>query len=251
MHGCRYATNERLLEKDETEDDFFCCTNHGMKWKSLMLVISLTLIIGSIVALGNLYHYYPSSCAFNAAAITTTLIFGLINTVVSISKIAEQGTIFVSALIFAYSTYLAFATVSAFPEPECNRYLQTEGSETSWLVLSCVIAGASVGWMAYKLGKRQMGGNAITGKEPEPKDGNDVVTVQVGDPTAGGGSSVSLEPEAYLLYHFIMVLAAVYTAMLLTDWGARSGRRALLASAPSVPGDSCTSRSRADSLGTS
>lgn len=214
-----YTTNQELLEKDEAEDDFLCCSNGGMKWKGLMLAVSLTLIVGSLVALGQLYHYYPSSCAFNGTAITTTLVFGLINTAVSISRIAEQGTIFVSALIFAYSTYLAFATVSAFPEPQCNRYLHSGGSETAWLVLSCFIAGASIGWMAFKLGKRQMGANAMSGKEPEPKDATDVVTVQVGEPARGGGSAVSLEPEAYLSYHFVMLLAALYTAMLLTDWG--------------------------------
>merc|ERR1712159_870656 len=82
-----YTMNEWLLEKDMQEDAFLCCNNGGMKWKIFMLLVSIILIVGSLVSLGYLYHFYPAACAFNNRAITTTLLFSLANTLLSISKV--------------------------------------------------------------------------------------------------------------------------------------------------------------------
>jgi len=229
-----YTVNEALLAKDERRDLFFGCSNGGSAYKGVMLLISLALLLGALVGLGALYHFFPPACPFNATAVTTTLVLGVLNTAVSISALSEHGNIFVASLVLSYTTYLAYSTLSAFPEPECNAYATTTSAETSWIVVSCVIAGGTVGYIAYKLGKRHMGGNAMTGKTPEaPPEApvsHDVVTVKV-DATAtdgagagAGGAPAAPKPEpvearSYLSYHFAMLLIAVYMAMLFTDWG--------------------------------
>ena len=92
-----------------------------------------------------MYAHWPQSCGFNPLAITTTLLFGLGNTAVAISKVAEHGSILTSGLIFAYSTWLCYAAISAFPDTDCNPMMSTadEGSaeHTLLLIVSIIVAG--------------------------------------------------------------------------------------------------------------
>ena len=144
-----YSLNESLLAKDAREDVFFGLENNGFKYHGVILFLSALLYVGAFTAIGLMYSYWPQSCAFNPLAITTTLLFGLLNTGLSISKIAEHGSILCSGLIFAYSVWLCFASLSAFPDPVCNIYQSDnpeEGSSEHYLMLivSCLVAGVRV-----------------------------------------------------------------------------------------------------------
>ena len=132
-------------------------------------------------------------CSFNPLAITTTLLFGLLNTAISISKVAEHGSILCSALIFAYQAWLCYSSLAAFPDPTCNPMQASRAEEGSdghvfMLVVSIVVAGLSCGYFAYRMGSKAIGGNAMTGgasKAPgfsaaesaPPPTGHDDVTV--------------------------------------------------------------------------
>eukprot|EP00325_Prymnesiales_sp_UTEX-LB-985_P000107 CAMPEP_0174701982 /NCGR_PEP_ID=MMETSP1094-20130205/6426_1 /TAXON_ID=156173 /ORGANISM="Chrysochromulina brevifilum, Strain UTEX LB 985" /LENGTH=446 /DNA_ID=CAMNT_0015899697 /DNA_START=212 /DNA_END=1550 /DNA_ORIENTATION=+ len=217
--------SEAWVEKDNEKEAFFCgIPNEGMKWKGFMLILSVGLLTGSITVLGLLYHYFPSGCAFNVLACTTTLIFGLINLAVQVF-LTTHGNIFVSGLVFFYTTYLCYASVSAMPVSECN---PTIGEDSLvWLVLSCVIAGLTVGYFSFRMGGRQMKGHMATSKAAASVkgDGADEVKVKV---EGEKGEKVEEEeiieaPEECFNYvfrfHFIMFIVAVYFAMMLTDWG--------------------------------
>jgi len=71
-----------------------------------------------------------------------------------------------------------------------------------------------------------MGSNMMSGKSPEEAgDATDVVTVQVegdggkAEGEAGKAEGDDVEAENFLTYHFVMLIIAVYTSMMLTDWG--------------------------------
>jgi len=224
-----YTLNGKLLMMDELEKPLCCCTNQGSKYQCIMFIVSLTLIFGSIALIGVMYHYFPASCTFNGLACTTTLIFGVINTVVSISKLShEKASLFVSALVFAYTTYLCYASVSAMPIPSCNAMIGNEtNSELPWLILSCMIAALTIAYFAFRMGGKatapKMGSNAMTGGAPEEAEsgGADTVTVQVAGEKDGKGEEEKelVEPQSFLAYHFVMFIVAVYMGMMLTDWG--------------------------------
>ena len=61
-----------------------------------------------------MYTHFSMACAFNPLAITTTLLFNILNTSISLSPIAEHGSILCSGLIFAY-IFLCYSTLSALP----------------------------------------------------------------------------------------------------------------------------------------
>ena len=221
-----YSANEKMLEKDDNMDDLLCCTNTGSLWKAVMLSGTLGLLTVAITGIVLLYKFYPSECAFNATATTTTLIFSLINFGVTVSPIAPHGTILVAALIFTYSTYLAFAAVSAYPDGSCNPFMNDSDEDVLWLVVSCAMASVTVAYMAWKMGKRNMGGNMMSGKQADGTEAKapvggahtDAVTVEVDN----GTGQEEVEDASFLSYHFVMLLAALYAAMLVTDWGSSS-----------------------------
>ena len=91
----------------------------------------------------------------------------MINSAISVSKIAEHGSILCSAMIMSYSTWLCYSSVAALPEPVCNPHQRVdedfEGSTEHYgmLIVSCGVAGLSCGYFAYKQGAAAIGGNDL------------------------------------------------------------------------------------------
>ncbi len=220
-----YTVNGNLIAKDEAGDSLLCLENEGFKWRGVLLALSALTYVGVITAVALLYSRWPMSCPFNPLAVTTALILGLINTAISISAISEHGALFTSALVHAYSMWLAFSALSSFPVAECNAMLDGASpnpQKQAWLIgSSCVVTALSVSYMAWRMGSRQIGTNVMNGKADDEAAGaaaNDQVTVEV----AGERREVVLEPDSFGTYHFVMLLVSVYFSMLLTDWGVAS-----------------------------
>ena len=236
-----YSMNDLLLAKDERQDVFFGLENEGFKYHGVILVLSTLLYAAAFTGIALMYATWEMACTFNPLAISTTLLFGLVNTTIAISKIAEHGSLLCSGIIFAYSTWLCYASIAAFPDPVCNpmgRDMGAGGSSSHvWmLVLSCAIATISCAYFAFRMGSKAIGGNAMTGgpsRAPAMTDGgavemvdvarNDHVTVGVKDDTSSAGGSstgaIDIESASYFGYHVRMLIISMYMAMLLTDWG--------------------------------
>jgi len=241
-----YSINSRLLEKDDAQDRFFGCDNGGNKYKVLILIVSFLIYVGCLSAIGVLYAQWPQACAFNAGAITTTLLFNLLNTGLSISSVADHGSILCSGLVFAYTTYLCYSALNSFPVGNCNPTLSEQGDHVGWLIASICVAAISVGYIAYRVGAKEVGANALNGGPSKAAamdlgshstDGNlaggvelggggkqtahdeVAVTVQEQGARAADSAGDALEGRSYLTYHLKMALISVWISMLLTDWG--------------------------------
>jgi len=202
--------------------------------------------VGCLSAIGVLYAQWPQACAFNAGAITTTLLFNLLNTGLSISSVADHGSILCSGLVFAYTTYLCYSALNSFPVGNCNPTLSEQGDHVGWLIASICVAGISVGYIAYRVGAKEVGANALNGGPSKAaaidlgSHGTDgklaggvelggsgkqtahdevAVTVQDQGARAVASDSEAIEGRSYLTYHLKMALISVWISMLLTDWG--------------------------------
>ena len=242
-----YALNSILVEKDEEQG--------GNTYKAINLLLAALCIVGSLAAIGAFYAIWPlgsvlnadsteTSCAFNPLAITTTLLFGILNTALSISSVADHGSLLCSALVLAYTTWLCYATLAAFPLAECNP-LHSDTDHAGALATSCIVAGLSLGYIAYRTGSKQLGGNAMTGgaskapaleladlkgggnlgSNPPTPPANDEVVVHVAGEAPGRAAAQMAEErivpsdESYWGYHLQMFIVCMYMAMVLTDWG--------------------------------
>ena len=189
--------------------------------------------------LRRLGYLFPSSCSFNTAITTITLLFVLINTVVGMmGKYVPHGSIFTSALVTCYCTYLGYGALSSMKwddeNSECNPL--DESQNTFQMVLNIVFAGGALfmtGWGAgmYHQGKGGLGGKQEVGPGgvtagvsaatsaagvPPADEGpikNDQVTVDI------NADENELTPASFWRYHLIMTLCSIYMAMLLTNWG--------------------------------
>ena len=232
---CGYSTNTWLIEKDEREDVFCGLSNNGFKYHGVILVLAALFYVFAIGLIVFMFAWWPmGACAFNPLAVITTLLFGVLNTVVSLSKIAPHGSILCSGLIFAYQAFICYMSLTSFPDDVCNpNVIQGDGL---MLLVSCLVAGITCGYFAYRGGSQAIGGNAMKGgaskapaieltsmgASPVPTTAaHDQVTVQV----EGGSSSgeIPVESQGFFAYHLTMFLICNYMAMLFTDWGVPGG----------------------------
>jgi len=217
-----YNTNALFIEKDEQEDVFFGCPNGGNTYKIFLLLLTLGLYTGSWVGTGYMYANFPGGgdCTFNSLAITTNLVFGIVTSLIGMTKIAPHASIFVSALVTAYTTWMVASALSSFPLEQCNPSLANSG--VWWLVLSCVIMVIAIAYIATQINRWTQSTTAIAGGGGVGKVNSDEVTVQVIDEGASSPDS-EVEPQAFGFYHLLMFATSLYLAMLLTDWGVSHG----------------------------
>lgn len=84
-----YSTNSLFLEKDEAEDLFFGCENNGNAYKITLVLLSLSLFGGAFTGSAFMYSRFPGGgdCGFNTLAITTNLVFGIITSLIGLTKV--------------------------------------------------------------------------------------------------------------------------------------------------------------------
>lgn len=99
-----YNINEACVEKaDKAELDEG--EGAGKKWLGALLFSSAFLFISSLVVIGVMFHLF-TGCTSNTTFIAITLVLGVLTTVVQLT--GEEASLFTSACIFAYSTYLCY-----------------------------------------------------------------------------------------------------------------------------------------------
>jgi hypothetical protein len=221
-----YTMNRRMIERDDAVPPaaLLCLDNsNGTAWKKLNVFLCAVIYAGVLAAWVVLYRYFPmSTCGFNPMAVTTTLLFVLVTTAISISRIAPHGALLVSALVSAYTTYLCYGAMAAMPYAECNPALASEGVGTA--VLSIAIATFTVAYLSFTAGRRET--NRMNAQERAPAAGAEVperaaadnVTVKV-EGEEGPDRMDVVEPQGYWHYYLVMLLMAIYISMMLTNWG--------------------------------
>jgi len=217
-----YNTNALFVEKDEQEDVFCGCSNGGNTYKIVLIVFTLLLYAGAFTGTGYMFSHFGSggSCGFNTLALTTNLIFGIVNSFIGLTKIAPHASVFVSALVTAYTTWMTASALSSFPLAECNPSLNHSG--VGWTILSCALTGFVLAYIAKSINRWSQSTSDIASGGGVGKVATDDVKIQVADaPDAEVGREV--EPQSFGFYHLLMLSVSLYLAMLLTDWGVNHG----------------------------
>ena len=139
-----FNLNENWVEKaDKAELDEG--EGAGKKWLGALLLSCAVMIIGSLVAIIFMFVYF-TGCDSNNAFITITLIAGIALTLIQLFT-SEEGSLFTSSCIFAYSTYLCYSAVSKNPSEQCNPVLGEES--IGGILLGLLVTFISVMWTSY------------------------------------------------------------------------------------------------------
>jgi len=213
-----YKVNELFVQKDEDEDVFFGCSNGGNTYKIFLILVTIAFYGASFTGTALMYSKYPSDdCTFNTLAITTNLIFGIISTIIGMTKVAPHASIFVSAVVTLYTTWMCASALSSFPVERCNPTLEHDG--VWFTVISCVVASFTIGLVANSIKRIHAASSSVIGGGTGKVGEADVKVVIDED----GPSDQEVEPASFGWYHFLMMTISLYLAMLITDWGVEHG----------------------------
>jgi len=204
-----YRTNEQFVEWDEQSEG-----ESMFSWK-LCLLVGAALLYGGSIAVWVLSSqwYGMDGCSGPQALIAITIIATLSLSLVSCTKIAPHGTLFTSAVVTADASYLLYSALSSSPDPTCNPF--DHGAAPDVLV-GILVAAVSMGAFAWSATNQK---DAILGKASANSELT--VTLEAGsasDAPADADDERAVSPESWWTYHLMMVIVALYMAMLLSDW---------------------------------
>ncbi|KAF0689146.1 Aste57867_19418 [Aphanomyces stellatus] len=216
-----YNVRDFLLEKIEAADAdesrsllSNTTTSYGCLWKSLFLGLIVLSLGGSLVGIGFLYHYFDA-CRIGTVFTSITLVAVL--AISGLSATAWIGAGLLPPAIFAlYIVFLAYESLSANPNATCNPFLQYQASSTLNTVVAAIIGAATITWTSWSTAASLI---RLDVDDDDDGDENDPSTALVKSDRAMPKSD---EVPSWQ-FHLIMVLGAMYMAMVLTEWDTASG----------------------------
>ena len=253
-----YNVHEWLVAKMEAIDEDLqrngyeigLCSN---SYRNFYLFLSFLLIIISIVGLALQYKYFGGACPLHNFFISETLVIGVIFILISMMNIVGRGLL-PPSIIFAYNTYLCYGALTNNPDTNCNIFA-TKQSDAS-IYTGLVIMAFSVTWMGYSSagnmskavrmdGEQHSVDNPVTTSNiadwPKGKDKNATAGTaaayqndedddeESGTKTKSSRASstsssttttnTNEDIDKPWLFHFVMCMAGMYIAMVVTNWG--------------------------------
>ena len=216
-------------------------------WKVLYFFKAVGLLVGSLVVLGLLFHWFGNACPLNNFFIAQTIAVGVALTVVAVTPAVGRGLL-PPAAVFAYNTFLTYSAITNNPDTTCNLFARAENQSQASVVIGLLVAVVSVTYMAVSSASKMEAavtvdarvvkqesplGAAGAAKEWGSRQGG---SYQGGDEEEAGGAAAAAraaaEPDAAasrkeaVIFHATMFLAGCYVAMMASNWGSPSATAA-------------------------
>jgi hypothetical protein len=204
--------------------------------RQLYLLLGATLagFLGTIGLTTLMFFVYnpqgSQPCSLNVCLIVISLLLITAFSVISVHPIAKKGSLFPSAIIGLYCSYLTYSALASEPNDyKCNSLSEHATTASgSTLALSMLATLAAVVWSAVRAGSN-------TALVSTASDSSSEASALAGEPlleTSGARTSAAEEGEAqramdefepvaynYSFFHLIFALASMYIGMLMTGWG--------------------------------
>lgn len=131
-----------------------CC------YQSLLVIGALFMIAVNIVLWVLMYTWFgKSGCSLNLTLISLTIVAVVALNVVSIA--VKHGSIFVTALVCLYGTYLCYAGIQSKGDPSCNAFPGNRNTLSLWI--GVIITAVTSAYTGYSVAHQVM-------KESDPKE---------------------------------------------------------------------------------
>jgi len=252
--GWAWDCNERIVEKidslqtedrstDADEDEvankrLLCC------FQSLLIVATLGIYAAVITFWVFQFQWFvnhggATNCTLNQAMCALMVVLVLLLSVLTV--LMPQGSVFTTAIVSFYVSYLTFAALEASDDEQCNWFSTRTDSLSLWLGFLVTIAAIS--YTGFSVSKHFVemsdGSSAVksaniddkeTAKEHSHDDEEDGAGTSNYDDAVSGRSEdqgprdekaeqMAAEKKANVTFHICMTFAAVYMCMLYTGWG--------------------------------
>ncbi|KAJ3130390.1 hypothetical protein HK098_002619 [Nowakowskiella sp. JEL0407] len=220
-----HSASEGLLELWETTDD--------NRYIAFLLIVTCGALIGSLIMTILLYIWFASgSCHLNQFFITFNLIICFVASAMSIlPRIQEENPksgLAQAAMVTVYSTYLIASAISSEPTTEedsvCNPLDKAGSTERTTVIVGAMLTFLAIAYSTSRAATSSMvsgseertglllgerGANATKIEDGYGDDENDKY------PADDEKDGVQYN---YTYFHIVFALAAMYLAMLITNW---------------------------------
>lgn len=227
-----YNWNESWVERsNECESREW---GSGKVWLRAILGMSVFLYVAALVGIILLYKFF-TECTENTVVISLTWVGIVIITGAQLS--GEEGSLLTTAVISAYSTYLAYSIVSKNPNAVCN---PTLGGDDIWgIVLGLCFTMVSLIWTGWSWTAEERlnaeGLETTRSLTPVNPSNPDPATLDLDvpflDPEERPTTGVVMQSEdndapassSLWKLNVILTLISCWVAASLTGWGSISG----------------------------
>jgi hypothetical protein len=216
-----------------------------------LLAVTVGCYLGACTLVGVLFYWFKPAgagdCSFNILIISLTLILGVAVSLLSLHPRATNGSLFPSAVVTLYCTYLCYSALQSEPHDyPCNGLgKRLTAASGSTLAIGMVITIISVVYSALRAGSNTQ--TFMTSRDAAAEQ----PLVERGDEEEGTSAGLDGLPESqtmarkeapkesameefeevtynYSFFHLIFALASMYIAMLMTGWGTGAEERDLI-----------------------
>ncbi|KAG0171879.1 hypothetical protein DFQ30_003407 [Apophysomyces sp. BC1015] len=212
-----HSWTERCLENWEmAESD---------RWKYVLIVGTLLMYAGAITLTGIMYGFFATNgCSLNQFFVTINLVLCFLITLLCITPAVQEANsrsgLSQASIVVIYCTYLVLSAVANEPsDQQCNPLHRSQGPQTTTVILGAIFTFLAV---AYSTSRAATQGDKLSSPSREhlltvvergamPQSALDDDHDELDDEKDGSAYN-------YSFFHFVFAIAAMYVAMLLTNW---------------------------------
>ncbi|POM72950.1 Hypothetical protein PHPALM_10255 [Phytophthora palmivora] len=196
-------------------------------WEGVYLALVFICMVLSIVGLVLTYMRY-AECDLNVMFLSITLLSVIILTAMSVVAWVNVGLL-PSTAVSLYLVLLCYQTVRANPSASCTSLqLSTEEKlqEQSGVIMNSLIAAFTITWTSWRTSATSTAffGSSSAQKQPEHGDGDEeLASIGLTSSHLAKEAQHDIEMVPEYQFHVLMILASLYMAMVLTNWGSFDG----------------------------
>jgi len=203
-----YDTHEGMMVRilgDDGED-----AEPALKY--VYIIICLVNVTAAYVLLGFFFHEYAAGgCEASQAFLVVTIVFGVVQ--MGLSYLILHGNGFVASVVMLYVTYLTFQALATTSNSSCDSPDWSENAPMLAGLFILIITMSYVGYDRRMLNKEDR--ELVSTEEKNVEDGIADVKVYYSHPTI---------QKMNRFFHLVMTMGSFYLTMLMSNWGAGSGK---------------------------
>lgn len=222
-----YAWNEHWRALAEEDSSYF----HNLFWTTMLSYgMAVAFIVLAIVQFG------AGGCTFAIAQISCTCVVCFLFSLLSVSGIADHGSLLCSAMVTLYCSYYCWSTLTGMAPDitdsngeRCNTLISDDGTAAMYvnvtvgLILTCFglvwsIYSTAEGLSLDTTSEARPNNGKASGSTYAELSGSDDVVQEVHDWEFGGVETI----KPLMGYHLTMILATMFMTMTIVNWDVSS-----------------------------